>query len=298
MKKLAIILGPTASGKSALALWLATELKTVILSADSRQMYREMKIGTARPSDEELNRVKHYFVGQLSIADYYNASMFEMEVHDLLEDIFRQHDIVLMAGGSGLYIDAVCKGIDDFPTTDPEVRKAFLELYEREGTEGLRSMLKKLDPEYYATADLKNYKRILKALEVSTMTGKPYSSFLTGKSKDRPYEIVKVGLDIPRDTLYQRINDRTEKMLSDGWLEEARSLYPYRHHNALNTVGYKELFAFIEGKTELDEAVRLIKRNTRHYARRQLSWFARDKRIRWFNPGEEAAILEYIRDCR
>lgn len=296
MKKLAVILGPTASGKSALALWLATELNTVILSADSRQMYREMKIGTARPSDEELNRVKHYFVGQLSIADYYNASMFEMEVHALLEDLFLQHDIVLMAGGSGLYIDAVCKGIDDFPTTDPEVRQEFQDLYAHEGIGGLRNRLKMLDPEYYATADLKNYKRILKALEVSTMTGKPYSSFLTGRSKDRPYEIVKIGLDIPRDTLYQRINERTDRMLADGWLEEARSLYAFRHHNALNTVGYKELFAFFEEKTDLEEAIRLIKRNTRHYARRQLSWFARDRSIRWFSPGQEAAILTYIKE--
>lgn len=296
MKKLAIILGPTASGKSALALWLATELKTVILSADSRQMYREMKIGTARPSDEELNRIRHYFVGQLSITDYYNASMFEMEVHGLLEDLFYQHDIVLMAGGSGLYIDAVCKGIDDFPTTDPEVRSAFLDLYRHEGIEGLRNRLKKLDPEYYATADLKNYKRILKALEVSTMTGKPYSSFLTGKSKDRPFEIVKIGLDIPRDILYQRINERTDRMFADGWLEEARSLFTFRHLNALNTVGYKELFAFFDKKTDLEETLRLIKRNTRHYARRQLSWFARDHSIRWFHAGEEEAILKYIKE--
>ena len=294
MKKLVVIVGPTASGKSALAFRLAKILDTDIISADSRQMYREMKIGTALPSEDNLRAVKHYFIGNLSIKDYYNASMFEMDVNMLLEKLFAEKDVVIMAGGSGLYIDAVCRGIDDFPTIDPEVRKQLMDLYAREGIAGLRTSLKVLDPYYYATADLKNYKRILKALEVCIMTGKPYSSQLTGKTKGRFYRIIEIGLNIPRELLYKRIDDRVDEMMRNGLEEEARVLYPFRQHNALDTVGYKELFDFFDGRTDLNEAIRLIKRNSRHYARRQISWFLRYKKIRWFEPGQEKVILEYL----
>ena len=295
MKSLVLIAGPTASGKTPLAVCLAESFNTVIISADSRQMYREMKIGTAVPSAEMLAAIQHYFIGNLSIYDYYNASKYETEVNVLLNTLYKERDLVLMVGGSGLYIDAVCRGIDDFPTTDPAVREQLINQYNEEGIEGLRRSLRRLDPEYYEKTDLRNYKRILKALEVSIMTGKPYSSFLRGKPKPRPYKIIQIGLELPREELYKRIDLRVDRMLANALEDEARSLLPHRNTNALNTVGYKELFNYFEGKISREEAIRLIKRNTRHYAKRQISWFSRDKEIQWFHPDDKSEIENFIR---
>ena len=295
MKSLVIITGPTASGKTLLGISIAKSINTVIISADSRQMYREMKIGTAMPSGHDLEMVQHYFIGNLSVHDYYNASMYESEVNSLLEILFKEKDRILMVGGSGLYINSVCKGIDEFPATDPIVREQLIIQYKKEGIVGLRRSLKYLDPEYYEKTDLNNYKRILKALEVSIMTGKAYSSFLMGERKLRPYKIVQIGLELPREELYKRIDCRVDQMLADGLEKEARSLLPYKDSNALNTVGYKELFNYFEGKTSREEAIRLIKRNSRRYAKRQISWFSRDKDIQWFNPEEKLKIENFIR---
>ena len=295
MKSLVVIAGPTASGKTPLTVSLAKSFNTVIISADSRQMFREMNIGTAVPSAAELSSIQHYFIGNLSINDYYNASMYETEVNDLLENLFKEKEIVFMTGGSGLYINCVCKGIDDIPATDPQVREDLMNQYKIEGVEGLRNSLKIADPAYYEQADLRNYKRILKALEVSIMTGKPYSSFLKGEPKKRSYKIIQIGLELPREELYKRIDDRVDQMLGRGLEEEARLLLPFRTMNALNTVGYKELFDYFEEKTSREEAIRLIKRNTRRYAKRQMSWFSRDKDIKWFHPEKVELIESYIR---
>ena len=271
-----VITGSTAVGKTAVATELAKSLNTEIISCDSRQMYREMRIGTAIPTAEELAAVPHHFIGNLSIHDYYNVSMFEQECLQLLDKLFAKHPTVIMTGGSGLYIDAVCKGIDDFPAVDAEIRKTVTGWFEAEGIEYLRRQLKMLDPEHYAKVDLRNHKRIMKAIEVSLQTGKTYSSFLTAQERKRPFEIEKIVLTRPREELFDRINRRTEQMMEQGLLEEVKALYPYRKLNALNTVGYKELFAYIDGRYDLNTAVELIKRNTRRYAKRQLTWFARD----------------------
>ena len=275
MPKLVIITGPTAVGKTAFAVEMAMQLKTEIISCDSRQMYREMRIGTAVPTTEELNAAPHHFIGNLSICDYYNVSMYEQECLQLLTKLFARHETVIMTGGSGLYIDAVCKGIDDFPTVDPEIRKSVTARFESDGIEYLRRQLSMLDPEHYAKVDLRNHKRIMKAIEVCIQTGRPYSSFLTAQPRIRPFEIEKIALTRPREELFERINRRTIKMMEQGLLEEARQLYPQRHLNALNTVGYKELFAHFDGQHDLDTAVELISRNTRRYAKRQLTWLAK-----------------------
>ncbi|NOY36323.1 MAG: tRNA (adenosine(37)-N6)-dimethylallyltransferase MiaA [Chlorobi bacterium] len=292
---LVIILGPTASGKSALAVKLAKELHTEILSADSRQVYRELSIGTAVPTEEEKQGIPHHLMGHRSVHDYYNAFMFEQEALILLDSLFSRMNTVIMAGGSGLYIDAVCRGIDDIPTVDPEIRISMQKKYQAEGIESLRSMLKKLDPEYYAQVDLRNPKRLLKALEISVMTGKPYSSFLMRNVKPRNFGMMKIGITPARNELYHRINARVDKMMEKGLTEEARTLMPYRHLNALNTVGYKELFAYLDGEITRETAIDLIRRNTRRYARKQLTWFRKDPDIRWFTPGEEDRILTLIR---
>jgi tRNA dimethylallyltransferase len=249
-------------------------------------MYREMRIGTAVPTDEELAEVPHHFIGNLSIRDYYNVSMFEQECLQLLDRLFAKYQTVVMTGGSGLYIDALCKGIDDFPTVDPEIRQTVAGWFKNEGIEYLRRQLKMLDPEHYAKVDLRNHKRIMKAIEVSLQTGKPYSSHLSTQRQKRPFEIEKIVLNRPREELYKRINHRTTLMMQEGLLEEAEALYPYRHLNALNTVGYKELFAYMDGQYNLDTAVELIRRNTRRYAKRQLTWFVRDKEMIWRYPEE------------
>jgi tRNA dimethylallyltransferase len=291
---LIVITGPTCIGKTELCIELASAFDSPVISADSRQMYREMKIGTAVPSPRQLNRVKHYFIGNLSVNDYYNASLYEIETISLLEKLFSSRSIVFMAGGSGLYVDAVCRGIDDLPAVDPELRKDLAEKYRLFGIAWLRQQLKKLDPEHFEIVDLKNPNRILKALEISIMTGKPYSSFLTRKKKERDFGIIKIGLNRDRKELYELINSRVDEMIKKGLPGEAARLYRFRHLNALNTVGYKELFDRMDGKTSLDKAVELIKRNTRHYAKRQLTWLAKDNNINWFHPGEYNRIIDFI----
>ena len=284
--RLIVITGPTAVGKTGVAISVARTLRTEIVSCDSRQMYREMRIGTAVPTAVELAAVPHHFIGNLSIHDYYNVSMFEQECLQLLDQLFMKYPTVIMTGGSGLYINALCKGIDDFPTVDPEIRKMVTGWFETEGIEYLRRQLKLLDPEHYAKVDLCNHKRMMKAIEVSLQTGKPYSSFLTAREQKRPFDIEKIVLNRPREELFERINRRTTLMIEEGLQEEAEALYPYRHLNALNTVGYKELFAYMDGQYDWDTAVELIRRNTRRYAKRQLTWFARDKEMIWQHPDE------------
>ncbi len=293
-KTLVVILGPTGIGKTGMGIMLANHFKTEIISADSRQIYREMEIGTAVPSADQRKKAKHHFIQTRSIHDYYNASMFEMEVLDLLEKLFLKKDILLLVGGSGLYVDAVCKGIDDIPTIDPEVRKNLVDQYNNEGIESLRRQLKFLDPEYYSKVDLKNHKRILKALEISIMTGQPYSSFLTRQPKVRNFQILKIGLNRERRELYEIIDQRVDSMVRSGLVEEAKNLFAYCKINTLNSVGYKELFEHFEGKHTLEEAIRLIKRNSRRYAKRQLSWFSRDKEITWFHPNDTEEIIHLI----
>ncbi len=296
-KHLIVLLGPTGVGKTDLSLTVAEKYATSILSCDSRQLYRELKIGTAAPSQEYLSRVKHYFIGTLSLTDYYSAAQYEYEAVTLLEQLFREKDVVVMTGGSMLYIDAVCKGIDDIPAVDPEIRSALLERYEKEGLDRLCAELKLLDPGYYRTVDLKNHKRVLHALEICYTTGKPYSSFRTRSIKERPFNIIKIGLTRDREELYGRINRRVDRMIEEGLVEEAGRVRPYRNLNALNTVGYKEIMDYLEGNSELEAAIEKIKRNTRVYSRKQMTWFKRDPEIAWFNPENRSEILNYL-DCR
>lgn len=294
MKHLIIITGPTASGKTDLAVTLAEHFDTEIISADSRQIFKEMRIGTAVPYDEVLLRVKHHFIQTRSVKEYYNAFMYETEVIDLLEQqIFVNHDVAIMCGGSMMYVDAVCNGIDLIPDPDMEVRNRLWQQFENEGIEPLRQQLLQLDPDYYKICDLNNHKRIIKALEVSIQTGKPYSSFRTGNKKQRSFSIIKIGVNYPREILHQRINQRVDKMIGEGLLDEAQSLYPLKHLNSLNTVGYRELFDYFDNKTSLETAVELIKRNTRRYARKQISWFNGDNDLAWFQPDKVDDIINY-----
>lgn len=295
MKSLIVIVGPTGIGKTDLSIEIAQEFNTEIISSDSRQIYKELKIGTAVPSDEQLAQVKHHFIGNKSIYDYYNASMFEFEVIDTLNELYKKYDQVVMTGGSGMYINAVCDGIDDLPTIDQELRKDLIKKFEEEGIESLRIQLKMIDPESYHKIDLKNPKRILKVLEVSIQTGKPYSSFLSTSKKKRDFNIVKVGLERDRENLYERINLRVDQMVEEGLVDEAKQFFKDRKLNSLNTVGYKELFDHFEGNISLKKAIELIKRNSRHYAKRQISWFSRDKEIVWFHPDNKKEIIEFIK---
>jgi tRNA dimethylallyltransferase len=278
-----------------MAVEIAKYFGTEIINADSRQVYREMSIGTAIPSLSEQAEVKHHFLAHRSIFESYNASSFEQEVIAFLDEWYKKKRVMVMVGGSGMYIDAVCRGIDDLPSVDPEVRKKTQKLYEESGLEGIKAKLKKVDPVYYDKADLNNPKRIMKALEIVEMSGAPYSSFLTGRSKDRIFSIIKIGLDIERARLHERINNRVEHMMKQGLLQEAISLYSHRHLNALNTVGYKELFAYIEGKCTLEDAIEHIKAHTRQYARRQLTWFRKDEDIHWFDPSNLQEIKNFLK---
>lgn len=289
------IVGPTGVGKTSMAVRVAEALGTEIISADSRQVYKELNIGTAVPGSEHLGRVKHHLVHHRSVQDDYNASMFEMEALIIMKKLFREHDTVVITGGSGLYIQALIAGIDDVPGVDPEIRKRLLRRLYDEGLESLRFELKKLDPDSWASIDLKNPARILKALEISLTTGKPYSSFLTRKSKHRDFTTLMIGLNMDRAKLYAGIEQRVEDMMKDGLLDEARACLDYRDMKALNTVGYKELFDYLDGRISLDVAVQLIKRNSRRYARRQMTWFNRDEEITWFNPDQFDEIMNHIR---
>lgn len=291
---LIVLLGPTGVGKTELSLRIAEQFNTHIISSDSRQLYADLKIGTAAPTPEQLSRVTHHFVGTLKLTDYYSAAQYETEVLALLDKLFRNKDTVVLTGGSMMYIDAICKGIDDIPTVDAETRQVMLERYETEGLERLCAELKLLDPEYYNIVDTKNPKRVIHALEICYMTGKTYTSFRTQKKKERPFHIIKIGLTRDREELYERINRRVDIMMEDGLLKEAESVYPYRHLNSLNTVGYKELFNYLDGEWELPFAIDKIKQNSRIYSRKQMTWFRRDEDIQWFHPDQEEEILSYI----
>lgn len=295
MKTLIVLIGPTGVGKTELSLRLAEQFHTCIVSADSRQLYADLKIGTAAPTHEQLQRVQHYFVGTLKLTDYYSAAQYEAEALQLLGTLFTEHDTVLLTGGSMMYVDAICKGIDDIPTVDTETRQLMLYKYETEGLERLCSELKLLDPEYYKIVDLKNPKRVVHALEICYMTGKTYTSFRTQQKKERSFRILKIGLTRDREELYQRINRRVEQMITDGLVEEARRVYPYRTLNSLNTVGYKEIFKYLDGEWTLSFAIEKIQQNSRIYSRKQMTWFKRDQDIHWFHPEQETEILMYLR---
>ena len=293
-KTLIVITGPTAVGKTALCLDIAQHFGIPIINADSRQIYKELKIGTASPTPEQLAKVKHYFVGSLSLNDYYSASLFEQQTMEILEREFAKSDFALMAGGSMMYIDAVCDGIDDIPTVDDKTRETLKARLASEGLEPLVEELKQLDPEYYEIVDKQNPRRVVHGLEICLMTGKTYTSFRKREKKQRPFRILKTGLNREREELYNRINQRVDQMMAEGLLDEAKSLYPMRHMNALNTVGYKEMFAYLDGTWTLEEAVERIKGNTRRYARKQLTWYKKDEQIRWFHPNEKEKIISYI----
>lgn len=294
MKKLIVVTGPTAVGKTELCLRVAEALRVPIINCDSRQLFRELKIGTAAPTEEQMARVKHYFVGTLGITDYYSASMYEQDVLRLLEQLFRDSDYALLTGGSMMYIDAVCNGIDDIPTVDDETRTTLKRRLEEERLESLVEELRRLDPEHYAIVDRKNPRRVVHALEICLMTGKTYTSFRKAEKKQRPFETVKIGLNRDREELYDRINRRVDQMMAEGLLDEVRRMVPYRKENALNTVGYKELFDYLDGRWPLEEAVERIKGNTRRYARKQLTWLKRDEHTKWFHPDQERDIMNYI----
>ena len=294
MNTLIVITGPTAVGKTQLTLELAKHYGIPVINADSRQIYKELKIGTASPTEEQLKQVRHYFVGSKSINDYYNASMYEQEVMQLLESLFTTSPVQMLSGGSMMYIDAVCNGIDDIPTIREDIRTEMKRRYQEEGLEALCEDLKKLDPEHYETVDRQNYRRVIHALEICYQTGKTYTSFRKQTKKERPFKIVKIGLNRNREELYKRINQRVDDMMAQGLLDEARAMTPYREVNALNTVGYKELFDYMDERWSLEEAVERIKGNTRRYARKQLTWYKRDENIGWFHPDQQQEILNYI----
>lgn len=291
---LVVITGPTGVGKSDTAVWLARELNAEIISADSRQLYRDIPIGTAAPTAEQMAEVKHHFVGTLSLEEYYSAAQFEDDVMQLLPQLFARSPYVVMCGGSMMYVDAVCKGIDNIPTISDEIRHEVVERFERDGAEAMREELRRLDPIYYNQVDLKNHKRVIHAVEICLQAGRPYSELRTNSVKQRPFRIVKIGLNLPREQLFDRINRRVEKMIEAGLVDEARRFYPQRHLNSLNTVGYKELFAWMDGTMDYDTAVARIQKNTRVYAKKQLTWYAKDTDMHWFAPSDHQEILKLV----
>jgi tRNA dimethylallyltransferase len=303
---LIVILGPTAVGKTELTLSLAEHYACPILNCDSRQIYRDMRIGTAAPTQEQLDRVRHYFVGQLNLDEYYSAAKYEQEVLQLTSELFKTHNTLILSGGSMMYIDAVCNGIDDIPTVDEEVRATLAKRLQEEGLEKLLAELRLADPEHYDFVDHKNAKRVVHALEVCYTTGKPYSSFLTRKTlrcgasttqtADRPFRILKIGLERPREELFARINSRVDDMINSGLLHEAMTLLPHRHENALNTVGYKEMFNVLDGTWELPMAIERLKKNTRVYAKKQMTWFKHDTGVTWFHPNNKDGIIKHINE--
>lgn len=293
---LIVVLGPTGVGKTNISLSLAEHFGCPIVSSDSRQFYRELKIGTAAPTEDQLKRVSHYFIGSHSIFDEYNAGQYEQDAITLLAELFQKHNVVMLVGGSMMYIDAVCNGMDDIPTVDLETRAFWQKEFAAKGLEYIQEELKRLDPVHYEQVDIQNPKRIIHALEICSMTGSPYSDLRTGQRKQRNFNILKIGLNRPRPELYERINLRVEEMMHEGLLQEAEQFYQYKHLNALNTVGYKELYEYMDGNWTLDFAVNMIKQDSRRYAKRQLTWFNRDKEIHWFQPEEEERILEFVND--
>jgi len=294
-KTLLVIAGPTAVGKTAIAIELAQHYDTVVVSADSRQFFREMSIGTAKPGKDELTAVQHYFINSHSIQESFSVGDFEKQALALLDDLFKEHDVVIMAGGSGLYIKAVCEGFDNLPVADPGIRHRLNQDFTELGIRHLQHKLKEVDPDYYEQVDIQNPQRIIRALEVFEATGKPISSYRKSTVNDRPFRIVKIGLNLPRDILYQQINYRVDKMVEQGLIDEVQSLLPYRHLNALNTVGYNELFDYFDGKISLETAIELIKQNTRHFAKRQLTWFRKDKDFHWVEADDEEVVNEIIK---
>lgn len=291
---LIVIPGPTGVGKTDIAISLALHLGCEIISCDSRQFYREMRIGTATPDDDQLALVRHHFIRFLSVRDYYSISLYERDVIALLPSLFSSKGVIIMTGGSMLYMDAVCRGMDEIPDTDPEVREKYLELYRKEGIEGLRLALRLLDPEHYSRVDLHNPRRIMRALEITESTGKPYSSFLTSRVRERDFRIIKAGITRHRDDLYARIDRRVDGMIEAGLEEEAASLIQHRAQNALNTVGYREMFSLFDGEITRDRAIELIKRNSRRYARKQLTWWNRDTEIKWFDAAKQDEFIAWI----
>lgn len=294
MKTLFVIVGPTGVGKTSLCLKVAEHLNTVIINADSRQVFKEIPVGTAAPTKDERKSIRHFFVGNLHINEYYNASKYEQDVLKLLNILFKYKDNVIMSGGSMMYVDAVCKGIDDIPSVNDNIRKTLQERFDKEGLSGISKELALLDPDYYAIVDKNNHKRIIHALEICLSTGKPYSSFRKNTTKERPFRIIKIGLNMDRQRLYERIDLRVEQMIHDGLIQEALNVYEYKDLNALNTVGYKETFEYLDGLCTLDNAIFRIKSNTHKYCRKQLTWFRRDPNIHWFSPDNIEEIINYI----
>lgn len=295
-KTLIVVVGPTAVGKTALAIQLAQFYKTEILSADSRQFFEEMNIGTAKPSKEELAAAPHHFINSHSVKTLFSVGDFEVEALKLIDQLFLKKDLVIMVGGSGLYVDAVCKGLDELPEIDLTIREQLNQQLANDGIESIKTQLQTLDPEYFSKVDQSNPQRMIRGLEVVLSSGQKLSSFLTAQKKERPFNIVKIGLNTERNLLYDRINHRVDLMMDAGLLEEVKNLQTYRKYNALNTVGYSELFDFIDGKTDLNSAVAMIKQNTRRFAKRQLTWFRRDENIAWFEPNQIEEIKEYLRE--
>ncbi len=293
-KCLIVITGPTAVGKTIFSIKLAQHFNTEILSADSRQFYREMRIGTAYPEPEELAAVKHHFLGNLSISEDYNVARYETEAMALLDELFKKHQVLILSGGSGLYIDAISRGIDDLPDHDPTLREELKAELDEIGLEAFGEKLKALDPEYFEVVDLNNPNRLLRAIEVCIQTGKTYTSLRRNTKKERPFRIIKIGLNMERDLLFKRIEERVDRMMKNALLEEVKSLLPYRDHNALNTVGYKELFRYLDEEVSLEQAVENIKTNSRRYAKRQLTWFKRDTDIHWFEAGDVESVLKFL----
>lgn len=304
MKTLFVILGPTGVGKTELCLAIAKHLKTPIINADSRQIFAELPIGTCAPTPKQQSIVKHYFVGNHQLHDYYSAAKYEQDALTLISRLFNgeedgiEHDTALLSGGSMMYIDAVCKGIDKIPTVDNNTRELMKQRLASEGLEALVEELKQLDSEHWSIVDRNNPRRVVHALEICHMTGKTYTSFRTNSIKQRPFNIVKIGLNRPRDILYDRINQRVLTMMEQGLENEARKVYPLRHLNSLNTVGYKELFAYFDGLIPQEEAIRQIQSNTRQYMRKQLTWYKKDENVTWFEPDNIEDILKYIDNNR
>lgn len=298
MNTLVVLLGPTGVGKTEVALQIAEHLQSPIINADSRQLFAEIPIGTAAPTKEQQERVKHYFVGTLHLTDYYSAAKYEEDVLQLLNQHFKHQQVALLSGGSMMYIDAVCQGIDDIPTVDEATRRLMKRKLETEGLDALVAELKVLDPEHYKIVDLHNPRRVIHALEICHMTGNTYTSYRKNTKKIRPFNIIKIGLNRPREEMYERINNRVLKMMNQGLIEEAKAVYPQKGLNALNTVGYKELFAYFDGDIPLDDAILKIQSNTRQYMRKQVTWFKRDNQIKWFSPTNIEEIINYIDDQR